>query len=655
MGVIGYLVNIAFGIMLVSGNEKLSEGLLYPRESETREVRSLDGMWQFARSDTKNPSDGVRSKWYLKNLSESTAVINMPVPSSYNDITEDEKTRDHVGTVWYEKKFFVPKSWGLDQRVWVRFGSVHYEAYVWINGVLVVRHEIGHLPFEAEIGEHLKFGRENRITVLCDNVLLSTTIPQGQVMEQEADDGLEIVQQYSFDFFNYAGIHRSVHLYTTPMTYIKELIVNSDVTEDGKGRVNFKVKLNDNQTDTNGVKIYIYDKENNLVTTQIADESFEGEALIDNVKLWWPYLMHPEPGYLYTIEVRLTTKLQEEVDVYRMKFGVRTLKWNNTTFLINDKPIYFRGFGRHEDSDIRGKGLDYALLTKDFNLLKWIGANAYRTSHYPYSEESMQFADEHGIMIVDECPSVDTDNYSQPLMDKHKFSIEQLIHRDRNHASVVMWSIANEPRTQHFNADQYFGLIAKYTKEMDPTRPITAAIAQPLHQDKAAQHLDIISFNRYNGWYQNPGKLNMITSYVYKEAKSWHDTHNKPVLMSEYGSDTAEGLHILPAFVWSEEYQAQQFSKHFEAFDRLRNEGFFIGEFVWNFADFKTAQTYTRVGGNKKGVFTRNRQPKAAAHLLRKRYFELASEIDSHQGMPKDLYGYTSMGQPLKTTIKKEL
>ena len=217
---------------------------------------------------------------------------------------------------------------------------------------MVVRHEIGHLPFEAEIGEHLKYGRENRITVLCDNVLLSTTIPQGQVVEQDADDGLEIVQKYTFDFFNYAGIHRSVHLYTTPITYIKELFVNSDVNEDGKGRVGFKVKLNDNTTDTNGVKIYIYDKENNLVTTQIADENMEGEALIDNVKLWWPYLMHPEPGYLYTIEVRLTTKLQEEADVYRMKFGIRTLKWNNTTFLINNKPIYFRGFGRHEDSDV---------------------------------------------------------------------------------------------------------------------------------------------------------------------------------------------------------------------------------------------------------------------------------------------------------------
>lgn len=130
VGVIGYMVNVVFGAFLVNGNEKTTEGLLYPRESETREVRSLDGIWQFARSDPNYPSQGIREKWFNKELRDNVATINMPVPSSYNDITEDEKLRDHVGTVWYERMFFVPKAWGDNQRVWIRFGSVHYEAYV---------------------------------------------------------------------------------------------------------------------------------------------------------------------------------------------------------------------------------------------------------------------------------------------------------------------------------------------------------------------------------------------------------------------------------------------------------------------------------------------------------------------------------------------
>jgi beta-glucuronidase len=105
----------------------------------------------------------------------------------------------------------------------------------------------------------------------------------------------------------------------------------------------------------------------------------------------------------------------------------------------------------------------------------------------------------------------------------HKFSIEQLIHRDRNHPSVVMWSIANEPRTSQINSDTYFGEVARYTKQLDPSRPITAAIAVNFKQDEAAKHLDIVSFNRYNAWYQNPGRLDMVTSYVINEAKQWHE------------------------------------------------------------------------------------------------------------------------------------
>lgn len=351
MGVIGYMVHVVFGVMLVSGEEKKTEGLLYPRDSETREVRSLDGMWKFAKSDTSKPSEGLRDKWFLQELQDSTSVIQMPVPSSYNDIVEDADLRDHVGTVWYERKFFVPKSWQT-QRVWLRFGSVHYEAYVWINGDLVVRHAFGHLPFEAEITSRLLFANENRITVLCDNVLLQTTIPQGKIVEQDSDTGKDVIQQYTFDFFNYAGIHRSVHLYTTPATFIKEVILDSTVDDFGHGIVNFKILTSDNATTPVTANVFIYDKQNTLVDTQAVGENMTGTAVIRNVKKWWPYLMDPEPAYLYTIEVKLSTVAEENVDIYRMKFGVRTLKWTNTSFLINDKPIYFRGFGRHEDSDV---------------------------------------------------------------------------------------------------------------------------------------------------------------------------------------------------------------------------------------------------------------------------------------------------------------
>lgn len=642
MGFIGQFVNAVFGAMYTLGNASSTEGLLYPIESETRELKKLDGMWNFVRSDSNNPSQGIREKWYTDDLARFRRTINMPVPSSYNDVTEDAALRDHVGTVWYDRKFFVPKAWSASgDRVFIRFGSVHYDAIVWINGVQVVKHEFGHLPFEVDVTNVLKYGGENRITVLCDNVLLQVTIPQGKVENQAIDNGVELVQSYTFDFFNYAGIHRSVVLYTVPQVHIKDVAIHTGYEGD-QGYVDYQLATSTNETENLQLRVKLYDRNGTLVGTDEAESKLRGTIVIPEVKLWWPYLMDPEPGYLYTIEFTLGRKEDDEavLDVYRMKVGVRTLEWNNTSFLINGKPIYFRGFGRHEDSDIRGKGLDLALLTKDFNLLKWVGANAYRTSHYPYSEESMQFADEHGIMIIDECPSVDTENYSQILLQKHTSSIEQLIHRDRNHPSVVMWSIANEPRTGKLDADAYFAAVAQFTKQLDPTRPITAAIAVNVNDDRAAQHLDIVSFNRYNAWYANSGKLNMITNRVIEEAQAWNKKHNKPVLMSEYGADTQEGLHTLPAYIWSEDYQTRVFSQHFKAFDALRKQNFFIGEFVWNFADFKTAQTYTRVGGNKKGIFTRNRQPKAAAYLLRQRYHALGELGKSY--LPDDLFLYTA-------------
>lgn len=351
LGVVGYVIYAVVHKDNLSNDENKTEGLLYPRESETREVMSLDGFWDFAKSDPKNPSEGIQEKWFSKDLRQSINITSVPVPASYNDLDELETTRDHVGTVWYERKFFVPHSWKTE-RVWLRFGSVHYEANVWINGEHVIQHTFGHLPFEVEITNRLNFDKENRITVLCDNTLTPFSIPQGEIVEQDSDDGKVVVQQYTYDFFNYAGIHRSVHLYTTPTTYIKELEIKTSVDNDGHGHVYFKITTSDHAP-TNTGNINIYDRDMNLVvTSQSVSEAMTGEAIINNVKRWWPYLMNPDPGYLYTIEVRLSTRTREDIDIYRMKFGVRTLKWTDTAFLINDKPVYFRGFGKHEDSDV---------------------------------------------------------------------------------------------------------------------------------------------------------------------------------------------------------------------------------------------------------------------------------------------------------------
>ncbi|MPC12549.1 Beta-glucuronidase [Portunus trituberculatus] len=217
---------------------------------------------------------------------------------------------------------------------------------------------------------------------------------------------------------------------------------------------------------------------------------------------------------------------------------------------------------------IRGKGLDYPLVVKDFSLLKWLGANSFRTSHYPYAEEIMDMADQEGIMVVDECPAVGLSGFGEVLMNKHILVMRELVRRDKNRPSVIMWSVGNEPQSNQEAAANYFRSVVKATHEDDPTRPVTCVL--------------------------NRGPI-------------------------EFAVGDPD-----PAFTWSEEYQVELMLQNFEAFDKLRSQGFFVGEMIWNFADFATPQGSKRVAGNKKGVFTRNRQPKTAAHVLRWRYHSLA-------------------------------
>lgn len=189
-----------------------------------------------------------------------------------------------------------------------------------------------------------------------DNTLLPTTIPQGYVERIDTDDGVQKAQVYGFDFFNYAGIHRSVHLFRTPRQYIEDVILDTAVTLNGSGILKYKIVVNGSGTESDelSVQVSIIDRNGTTVATS-TDGRPNSELEIKSANLWWPYLMHKDPGYLYQLEVRLLSKTGVPVDVYRMKFGFRSLQWTTTQFLINGKPIYFRGFGKHEDSDVSGR------------------------------------------------------------------------------------------------------------------------------------------------------------------------------------------------------------------------------------------------------------------------------------------------------------
>ncbi|MEQ2283575.1 hypothetical protein AMECASPLE_012801 [Ameca splendens] len=558
-------------------------------------------------------------------------VIDMPVPASYNDITQDPTLRDFIGWVWYEREVTVPARWITDEgiRVVLRVGSAHYYSVVWVNGVKVTEHEGGHLPFEAEIGTLLR--KEPtipcRITIAVNNTLTLHTLPPGSIQYMNDStrypDGF-FVQNTNFDFYNYAGIHRPVLLYTTPKAYLDDITVVTDF-KDNTGLVRYSVSVQGAASAT--VKVTLMDTGGHCVASS---NEPSGVLKVADVNLWWPYLMHENPGYLYSLEVRLmaTDERSTYEDVYALPVGIRTVNVTSNQFLINNKPFYFHGVNKHEDADIRGKGLDWPLVVKDFNLIKWLGANSFRTSHYPYAEEILQMCDRHGIVVIDESPGVgikDIRSFGNASLTHHLAVMDELVRRDKNHPSVVMWSVANEPASEMPPAENYFKTLILHTKALDPTRPVTYITDSNYARDKGAPFVDVICVNSYFSWYHDPGHLELISLQLNTQFEDWYGKYKKPIIQSEYGADAVPGIHNDPPVMFTEEYQKVVLQNYHNMFDQKRKK-YVIGELIWNFADFMTTQGITRVVGNKKGIFTRQRQPKAAAFLLKERYWKLANE-----------------------------
>jgi beta-glucuronidase len=276
------------------------------------------------------------------------------------------------------------------------------------------------------------------------------------------------------------------------------------------------------------------------------------------------------------------------------------------------------------------------MLAKDHNLMDWIGANSYRTSHYPYSEEAMRMADERGILVIDEVPAVGFNSWShEPVIYRpgraddrtlagHLACLERLIERDGNHACVIAWSVANEAATWEEAAVPYFERVFAHVRKLDPIRPVMIieagrAVTEPdrMPASRVAHLADIIGVNRYYGWYNDHGQLGLVRAQLEREFRQWWELYRKPVLLAEYGADTVAGFHSDPPQMFTEEFQEAFLAEYHAAVDACP---FVIGEHVWNFADFATKQSPGRAGGNRKGVFTRQRQPKSVARLLRNRW-----------------------------------
>lgn len=585
--------------------------MLYPKMTKSRMVFDLNGVWDFK---------------LIHKLDQETQKENwrpMPVPSSYNDLYPGKKFADHVGEMVYRREFAVTEAMKAGRLV-LRFGGAAHVARVYLNGEEIGRHKGGFLPFSLDLSQKVVVGN-NQLIVILNNIVDYTTLPCGRLIREEFP-GLEPrqVNLPNFDFYNYTGILRPVWLYTTPKTYIQDISVQGNM----EGIVTWKVMIGGCSQEKCHVRVEVVDKTGKVLCQ---GNGQEGSMKAEKVELWCP-----ENPCLYGIRVVLLTE-ENEIDEYTELFGFREIGIKDCHLMLNGKPVYLKGFGKHEESPVHGRATDLPYMVKDVGLLKWIGANSFRTSHYPNSEEMMQLCDREGILVIDETPAVGlhTGFTATGLLggvpkgtwttvktgEHHREVIRDMVQRDKNHPCVIAWSAANEPASEEEGAREYFAPLMKLLKEEDPQhRPVTIVTYEGSSPEtcKVAELCDFLVLNRYRGWYDTEGNLEGAKAKLKDELERFHRRcPDKPIMLGEYGADTIVGIHDINGRLFSEEYQTQFMEAYSQVFDQLP---YITGEHVWVFADFATAENIKRVEGNRKGIFTRDRQPKMAAYFLKERW-----------------------------------
>ncbi len=589
--------------------------MLYPQTNKCRQVTDLSGFWDL-KPDPKDT--GETHLWFKGFDSELVAGV----PGSWNEQLAEAGLMNYVGKVWYQKRFNAPPETG-GRRSFIRFGAADFNARVWLNGNYLGGHKGGFLPFEFEVTGILSRNRRNVLVVCNDNRLDHDSIPQGLSEADYIKFGRERDLTFPptvFDFFAYGGLSRGVYLYSRPECAFEMIDIRTHI-KDVAGRVTLKLHCSE-KLPAGRIRVTIDgDEETGTTSTAVSgSRSVKLSMDIPNCIFW-----EPDNPHLYRLRIALYQG-EDLIDEYFQEAGVREVRIEGDNLLLNGKPLYLKGFGKHEDFAVLGHGVSHPLIVKDFQMMRWIGANSFRTSHYPYAEEVMQLADRLGFLVIDEVPAVSLNfkYVTNETLNRHKHMLTELIQRDRNHPCVIAWSIANEPgiwgeeEAVGEKALRYWREISIHTRKLDDSRPVTLpACAKWGTEDPAFEFSDFISLNRYWGWYEIPGETEKAGACLRAELEDLYKKYKKPVMLTEFGADTMEGFHATYVQMFSEEYQTALLSSYFETLAELP---FVIGEHIWNFADFRTAQNHRRVVLNKKGLFTRQREPKSAAFMVRRHW-----------------------------------
>jgi beta-glucuronidase len=510
-------------------------------------------------------------------------ATKLKVPGDWN--TQRDNLFFYEGPIWYQRDFtYQPKE---HARLFLHVGAANYRSWFWVNGKKVCEHEGGYTSFNCELTSVVHAG-DNFVVAAVDNTRHEDNVPTLET-----------------DWWNYGGLTREVSLIVFPDSFVDQYDLHLSRGE--ASVIEGWVHVEDAPP---GAKVEVEIPELGAKTSAAAGD--DGRAA---VRFSAPALERwsPETPKLYKVEIRAGNDSIEDL------IGFRTVETRGTEILLNGKPIFLRGVSIHAEAPYR-TGRAYS--DKDAEtLLTWakeLGCNFVRLAHYPHDETMLRAADRMGLLVWSENPVYWALEFDNPkVLAKAEQQLDEEIGTLRNHAAIILWSMANETPNNPART-QFIGTLATRARSLDSSRLITAALLvraegnTKIIDDPLGQALDVIGFNEYIGWYEGHPDT--------ADTTQWRIEYEKPLIVSEFGGGAKAGLHGSDNERWTEEYQSNIYRHQLPMLNKIPQ---LRGMSPWCLMDFRSPNrplTGIQDYFNRKGLISDQGRKKLAFYLLQRAY-----------------------------------
>jgi len=569
-----------------------------------RSVVLSDG-WLFQPDPLKT---GDARHWESPDLDRSSwRAVSVPMAWDFYDPVMN----GYEGVGWYAIRLpaerIVPSAW---QRL--RFGRANYKARVWIDGHEAGENLTGYLPFDVPLTPHAPPDRPCWVVVRVENGTRYDWLPGAEVVE----------------WVQYGGLLEPVELVTTPHAYLARASIRAEPRgRDGTVTVSIEVENASRAAFSGRVRLEAQGRaaERPVRVAPRSSAVVDLALVIPEARLW-----SPEHPILYGARVRLLAG-RGEVDTLAERFGIRSIGTRGREILLNGSRLRVRGVNRYDEFPGRGPVADEAAIRADLEAVKATGANLVRT-HYPPSPAHLEIADEIGILVMEEVPlnwwrasfrpkappELDDDR----IVDLAEKTLEQMVRRDGNHASLVIWSMANECETSDERGVRAMRRLLARARALDPSRLLTYVASQNFEKNRAFDDADLVAVNLYYGMWdgETADDIGQIEERVFVPTRrALADVAatfpGKPVLLSEFGTIGIPGSGGDVRF--SEDYQAAYVSAVWRA---VEADPDIAGGIVWCWADYRHRNGFTNDFPTYFGPFglvTLDRHPKKAHGAMR--------------------------------------